>query len=730
MLDASTSNKVAEPLVKEPVSVVETFVGKKMTVTSENPTKIVSSSDQTIADTTKVVGLKFPEEQVRNYQWELAQPGLNGENYIFCAPTGSGKTLVAALIIKDHLVKETQAGTRGKVLFIVKTQQLAHQQKRKLEEYLNGVSVMEVTGETDISISSILPQIDIVVCTSGKLRAELRGETIRISVATLLVIDECHHTIGRDPYAEIMEHYLLEKSMLGNSPHVIAMSASLGAGSGKYPTLYKAISHQKKLCARLDATNGIKVVERYMDDLKKLLPPPSHESHSLPQRDPTEPVIKVISDTMSLLEGMLPQELSVRYDQNSQAYRHWIKNEIEAAQLSGAENQRDQIAILEHLEGYALARITYEDFEAKYATRVLQNYLLDDENMNETEIKLQTILSQMLFILSKIPKTSNPLLEKAEELLYNHFFSKPGSRGLFFVRDIVHTHYIVEWIKNSEKLKGIIRSSSICGNSRNGMSKEEQVRITEGFRSGEFNILSTTSVLEEGLDVPECNMVIRFQIMSNEIAEVQAQGRARANDSTMHTIITSNSAMHYNQLLNEEKKALADIAVNLVSVDSSELSKMQEEILYLREQRLKAQAERNKIWEAEDVVLLCRRCGVVACKALDVCKYGTITSEPQYIVPTKSFMQEKMTKMARKRPEPVSAAEITRPLKIGCVECRDEWGVWGCWKHSDAQYPILKCKSFTFHNVKLKQKENPKQWKLVPFNVLFYTEFIEQEDEI
>ena len=730
MLDMSTSNKVAKLLVKEPVSIAETYVANKMTVISESPAKIVSSSDQAIADTAKIIGLKFPEEQVRNYQWELAQPGLNGENYIFCAPTGSGKTLVAALIIKDHLVKKTQTGTSGKVLFVVKTQQLAHQQKRKLEEYLNGVSVMEVTGETDISISSILPQIDIVVCTSGKLRAELRGETIRISLATLLVIDECHHTIGRDPYAEIMEHYLLEKSTLGNSPHVIAMSASLGAGSGKYPTLYKAISHQKKLCARLDATNGIKVVERHMDDLKKLLPPPSHRSHSLPQRDPTEPVIKVISDTMSLLEGMLPQELSVRYDQNSQAYRHWIKNEIEAAQLSGAENQRDQIAILEHLEGYALARITYEDFEAQYATRILQNYLLDDENMNETEIKLQTILSQMLLILSKIPKTSNPLLEKAEELLYEHFSSKPGSQGLFFVRDIVHTHYIVEWLKKSEKLKGIIRSSSICGNSRNGISKEEQIRIIEGFRSGEFNILSTTSVLEEGLDVPECNMVIRFQIMSNEIAEVQAQGRARANDSTMHTIITSNSAMHYNQLLNEEKKALADAAINLVSVDSSELSKIQEEILYLREQRLKAQAEHNRIWEAEDVVLLCRKCGVVACKASDVCKYGTITSEPQYIVPKKSFMQEKMTKMARKRPEPVSAAEITRPLKIGCVECRDEWGVWGCWKYSDAQYPILKCKSFTFHNVKLKQKDNPKQWKLVPFNVLFYTEFIEQEDEI
>ena len=71
-----------------------------------------------------------------------------------------------------------------------------------------------------------------------------------------------------------------------------------------------------------------------------------------------------------------------------------------------------------------------------------------------------------------------------------------------------------------------------------------------------------------------------------------------------------------------------------------------------------------------------------------------------------------MKKMPRKQPEPITTAEITRPLKIGHVNCSDEWGVWGCWKYSDAQYPILKCKSFTFYNMKLRQKENCKQWNL------------------
>ncbi len=47
--------------------------------------------------------LKLPEgHEIRDYQQELAEPVIRGENYLFVAPTGSGKTLVTAIIIAEH----------------------------------------------------------------------------------------------------------------------------------------------------------------------------------------------------------------------------------------------------------------------------------------------------------------------------------------------------------------------------------------------------------------------------------------------------------------------------------------------------------------------------------------------------------------------------------------------------------------------------------------------------
>ena len=89
------------------------------------------------------------DQRVRSYQHELAKPGINGENYIIFAPTNSGKTLMAALVISNHLTQNPRErkGLGPKIVMVVKTRLLADQQTKRLKEYIPGAQVECSRGE-------------------------------------------------------------------------------------------------------------------------------------------------------------------------------------------------------------------------------------------------------------------------------------------------------------------------------------------------------------------------------------------------------------------------------------------------------------------------------------------------------------------------------------------------------------------------------------------------------
>ena len=70
-----------------------------------------------------------------------------------------------------------------------------------------------------------------------------------------------------------------------------------------------------------------------------------------------------------------------------------------------------------------------------------------------------------------------------------------------------------------------------------GLNFKKQEEVLRQFRRHEFNLLIATCVVEEGLDIPSCNVVCRFDFPKTFRSYVQSKGRARAKDSSYYILV-------------------------------------------------------------------------------------------------------------------------------------------------------------------------------------------------
>lgn len=90
----------------------------------------------------------------------------------------------------------------------------------------------------------------------------------------------------------------------------------------------------------------------------------------------------------------------------------------------------------------------------------------------------------------------------------------------------------------------------LCGKeAENEHRKQEEV--LKKFRMHECNLLITTSVLEEGIDLPKCNLVIRFDQSLTYNSYVQSKGRAKMPKAYYIHLIEEK---HLNQLVDQMAK--------------------------------------------------------------------------------------------------------------------------------------------------------------------------------
>jgi ERCC4-related helicase len=126
------------------------------------------------------------------------------------------------------------------------------------------------------------------------------------------------------------------------------------------------------------------------------------------------------------------------------------------------------------------------------------------------------------------------------DLLVSEAEDDPDFTCLVFVEQRVWVACIAEILTMHPQTKALLRVGTFVGTSQSTKRKaniatfaepRNQQATLDNFRAGTLNLILATSVLEEGIDVSSCHLVVCFERPENLKSFVQRRGRARRQES-------------------------------------------------------------------------------------------------------------------------------------------------------------------------------------------------------
>ncbi|KAG5920789.1 hypothetical protein E4U42_006070 [Claviceps africana] len=477
----------------------------------------------------------------RAYQLEMLDQSLK-HNAIIVMDTGSGKTHVAVLRIKAEL---EMSGPDKIIWFLAPTVALCSQQFHVIKLQVPAVSMKLITGQENLETWSaatwktVLRDVRIVVSTYQVLHDALCHSFIKMDRLSLIVFDEAHNCSGRHPGTKIMkDFYHRSKDMSLPVPSILGITAT--------PSMTEDIDNINILEATLDGKCVTPTLHR--DDLFKCVKRPQIRSilYSAPVDVLYTPLMRRLQDEFQRLDITKdPYILRLQKDPTERNHRAFIRaiekyDTFAQNQIRGLRNRSVEIA--QQLGSWAA------DFYIwKSATSFLERLANDEEKLFENWIDSERqYVADFLRRVSpgrppRMPQNGDEISDKASALIKELAAIDEPIVCIIFATERATVGVLCDLLGSCPRIVEKHRIGSIVGSSnyqikRNALYEppgDWSPTALEDFRSGKINILIATSVLEEGIDVPACNMVVCFDHPGTPKSFVQRRGRARMKDSTL-----------------------------------------------------------------------------------------------------------------------------------------------------------------------------------------------------
>ena len=450
----------------------------------------------------------------RAYQVNLAK-GCLEYNTLLILPTGLGKTIVALIVTADVLEKN------GKVLILAPTKPLVDQHSVSFSKFLCKAKVGMMNGNMDPEKRlKVIEDNNVIISTPQAVSNDIENERYSMDVFKLVIFDEAHRGVGNYAYVSVSEKY--------NGP-ALGMTASPGSDMKKI----------EEVCENLSL---VSVDMRTEDD-----PDVSPYVHDIYTNKVFVTVPQDLADMIAVMNTILDgyiKELTFMklMDPNWPASTTHLLTIGETLQRRMRRGERSQTVF----RGMVVQSICIKMLHAiglaeSQGVSALRSYLrkIDEESQETKGNKASKELMKdrefkTLYKMAAQTKTEHPKISRVMGLVSKEINSGKNSKVLVF------SHYRDTCELLVEKLSLIegARVGKLIGQSKGGLRQKQQVELLNNFREGEYNVIVSTSVGEEGLDVASTDMVIFYEPVPSEIRTIQRRGRTgRKNDGEVYVMI-------------------------------------------------------------------------------------------------------------------------------------------------------------------------------------------------
>ncbi|KAM7156444.1 endoribonuclease Dicer isoform 2-T8 [Molossus nigricans] len=527
-------------------------------------------------------GLPWQQEAIhdniytpRKYQVELLEAALD-RNTIVCLNTGSGKTFIAVLLTKElsyQIRGDFNRHGKRTVFLVNSANQVAQQVSAvrthsdlKVGEYSN----LEVNASwTKEKWNQEFTKHQVLIMTCYVALIVLKNGYLSLSDINLLVFDECHLAILDHPYREIMK--LCESCP--SCPRILGLTASILNGKCDPEELEEKIQKLEKILkSNAETATDLVVLDRYTSQPYEIV------VDCGPFMDRSGLYERLLMELEEALNFVNDCNISVHSkERDSTLISKQILSDCRAVLVVLGPWCADKVAGMMVRELQKYIKHEQEELHRKFLlftdTFLRKIHALCEEHFSPASLDLKFVtpkVIKLLEILRKYKPYERQQFESVE--WYNNRnqdnyvswsdsedddedeeieekekpetnFPSPFTNilcGIIFVERrytaVVLNRLIKEAGKQDPEL-AYISSNFITGHGigknqpRNKQMEAEfrkQEEVLRKFRAHETNLLIATSIVEEGVDIPKCNLVVRFDLPTEYRSYVQSKGRARA----------------------------------------------------------------------------------------------------------------------------------------------------------------------------------------------------------